>query len=118
MFRLILEHAERDPANVFNCGTYYRTGIVSGPLFFWDAGDCHVVLDVDEHRGFHEVARFETIRMTLATNQHLIRVEGEFGRLTIEVANVPSENPRTGRLSYLSTIALLRDLGATLRVGT
>ena len=54
----------------------------------------------------------------LTTNQHRIRVEGEFGRLVIEVENVPSENPRTGRLSYLSTIALLRDLGATLHVGT
>lgn len=54
----------------------------------------------------------------LAMNAHRIRVEGEFGRLAIEVENVPSENPRTGRLSYLSTIALLRDLGATLRVGT
>jgi len=49
---------------------------------------------------------------------HRIRVEGEFGTLQIQVENVPSENPRTGRLSYLSTIALLRDLGATLRVGT
>jgi aspartate dehydrogenase len=54
----------------------------------------------------------------LARNTHRIRVEGEFGVLAIEVENVPSENPRTGRLSYLSTIALLRDLGATLRIGT
>lgn len=54
----------------------------------------------------------------LSRNVHRIRVEGEFGRLAIEVENVPSENPRTGRLSYLSTIALLRDLGAPLRVGT
>jgi len=54
----------------------------------------------------------------LAFNTHRIRVEGEFGSLQIQVENVPSENPRTGRLSYLSTIALLRDLGATLRVGT
>ena len=54
----------------------------------------------------------------LARNMHRIRVEGEFGALGIEVENVPSENPRTGRLSYLSTIALLRDLGATVRVGT
>jgi len=54
----------------------------------------------------------------LARNTHRIRVEGEFGTLQIQVENVPSENPRTGRLSYLSTIALLRDLGATLRVGT
>ena len=51
-------------------------------------------------------------------NKHRISVEGEFGRLAIEVENVPSENPRTGKLSYLSTIALLRDLSATLRVGT
>src|SRR5882762_8654629 len=54
----------------------------------------------------------------LAFNTHRIRVEGEFGSLQILVENVPSENPRTGRLSYLSTIALLRDLGATLRIGT
>ena len=32
--------------------------------------------------------------------------------------NVPSENPRTGKLSYLSTIAYLRDLAAPLRIGT
>ena len=51
-------------------------------------------------------------------NRHRILVQGEFGRLTIEIENVPSENPRTGKLSYLSTIALLRDLGATLKVGT
>ena len=57
-------------------------------------------------------------RAGLARNTHRLRVEGEFGALRIEVENVPSENPRTGRLSYLSTIALLRDLGAPLRVGT
>ena len=50
-------------------------------------------------------------------NQHRITVDGEFGRLTIEVENVPSENPRTGKLSYLSAIAMLRELGAPLRVG-
>jgi aspartate dehydrogenase len=54
----------------------------------------------------------------LARNMHRVRVEGEFGALTIEIENVPSENPRTGKLSYLSTIALLRDLAAPLRVGT
>ncbi len=54
----------------------------------------------------------------MTMNRHRIRVEGEFGTLTIEVENVPSENPRTGKLSYLSTIALLRELASTLRVGT
>jgi aspartate dehydrogenase len=54
----------------------------------------------------------------LTRNTHRVTVEGEFGYFTLEIGNVPSENPRTGKLSYLSTIALLRDLGATLRVGT
>lgn len=52
-----------------------------------------------------------------ALNQHRITVEGEFGRLHIEVENVPSENPRTGKLSYLSAIAMLRELGAAVQVG-
>jgi aspartate dehydrogenase len=51
-------------------------------------------------------------------NQHRITIEGEFGRLRIEVENVPSENPRTGKLSYLSAIAMLRELGAPAQVGT
>src|SRR5262245_37275711 len=51
-------------------------------------------------------------------NRHTVTAEGAFGRLRIEIENVPSENPRTGKLSYLSTIAYLRDLAAPLRVGT
>jgi aspartate dehydrogenase len=50
-------------------------------------------------------------------NQHRITVEGEFGRLRIEVENIPSENPRTGKLSYLSAIAMLRELGSAVQVG-
>lgn len=52
-----------------------------------------------------------------ARNQHRVIVEGEFGRLTIEVENVPSENPRTGKLSYLSAVAMLRELGASVQMG-
>lgn len=54
----------------------------------------------------------------LERNQHRISIEGEFGRLRIEIENIPSENPRTGKLSYLSAIAMLRELGSSLRVGT
>ena len=50
-------------------------------------------------------------------NRHRVTVEGEFGRLTVEIENVPSANPRTGKLSYLSAIAMLRELGAAVRVG-
>ena len=54
----------------------------------------------------------------LTRNTHRVTAEGEFRRFTLEIANVPSENPRTGKLSYLSTIAFLRELGSPLRVGT
>jgi predicted dinucleotide-utilizing enzyme len=36
-----------------------------------------------------------------------VLAEGRFDRLRIEIENVPSENPRTGEPSYLSTIAYL-----------
>ena len=52
-----------------------------------------------------------------ARNQHRITIEGEFGTLRIEVENVPSENPRTGRLSYLSAIAMLREMGSAVQIG-
>jgi aspartate dehydrogenase len=43
-------------------------------------------------------------------NQHRIEVRGEFGRLVVEVENVPSAtNPRTGILSIYSSIAMLAD---------
>ena len=53
----------------------------------------------------------------LPRNQHRVTVEGEFGRLVVEVENVPSENPRTGKLSYLSAIAMLRELGSSVQIG-
>lgn len=54
----------------------------------------------------------------LTRNLHRVTAEGDFGRVTLEIENVPSANPKTGKLSYLSVIALLRDWHAPLRVGT
>jgi aspartate dehydrogenase len=52
-------------------------------------------------------------------NVHDIEVAGEFGRFAIHLENVPSEaNPRTGKLSYLSALALLKELTSAVRVGT
>jgi aspartate dehydrogenase len=52
-------------------------------------------------------------------NMHDIEVVGDFGRLTVHIENVPSEtNPRTGKLSYLSAIAMLRELTSPMRCGT
>jgi aspartate dehydrogenase len=52
-------------------------------------------------------------------NIHRIEVEAEAARLSLQIENVPSvENPKTGRLTPLSVIALLRKLGSPLAIGT
>jgi aspartate dehydrogenase len=52
-------------------------------------------------------------------NVHEIRVQGEFGRLSVDVENEPSkENPRTSQLAAFSAIATLANLTRSLRVGT
>ena len=54
----------------------------------------------------------------LKRNCHDIEVEGEFGRLAVHVENVPSENPRTGRLTALSIIRSIQDVIDPVRIGT
>lgn len=52
-------------------------------------------------------------------NVHEIRVQGEFGLLSVDVENVPSKaNPRTSQLAAFSALATLRNLTRALRVGT
>ncbi|MFA5026509.1 MAG: aspartate dehydrogenase domain-containing protein [Candidatus Methylomirabilota bacterium] len=49
-------------------------------------------------------------------NQHRIEVQGEFGRLAVEIENVPSStNPRTGLLSIFASIADLAEYARTWR---
>ncbi len=56
---------------------------------------------------------------TVTRNTHEVVVEGEFGRFTIKIENVPSPtNPRTGVLSALSALATLKKLASHLQVGT
>ena len=54
----------------------------------------------------------------LTRNVHTIEVDADSASFTMSIANVPSENPKTGRITALSVIAYLRKLGAPLRVGT
>lgn len=51
-------------------------------------------------------------------NQHTIEVEADSATFTMSIANVPSENPKTGRITALSVLAYLRKMNAPLRVGT
>lgn len=41
--RIILEHFDLDAANPLWVGTFYRTGPLSRLMFWWGAGDCHMV---------------------------------------------------------------------------
>jgi aspartate dehydrogenase len=54
----------------------------------------------------------------LVRNTHRIEVEADSARFSMTIENVPSENPKTGRITALSVIACLRKLKAPLRVGT
>jgi aspartate dehydrogenase len=54
----------------------------------------------------------------LTRNTHRIEVESDSARFSMSIENIPSENPKTGRITALSVIALLRKLRAPLRVGT
>lgn len=51
-------------------------------------------------------------------NMHDIELQGEFGRMTAHIENVPTAtNPRTGKLSYLSAIAMLQEIVGPVRYG-
>jgi aspartate dehydrogenase len=54
----------------------------------------------------------------LSRNCHTIDVESDSARFSFSIENIPSENPRTGRITALSVIAALRKMTAPLRVGT
>lgn len=54
----------------------------------------------------------------LERNCHDIEVEGEFGLLTVHIENIPTENPRTGRLTALSIIRSVQDAADPVRIGT
>ena len=54
----------------------------------------------------------------LKRNCHEVEVEGEFGSLKINIENIPTENPRTGRLTIMSIIKTLEGLEDSLQIGT
>ena len=55
---------------------------------------------------------------TKTRNCHTIEVDADSARFTLQIENVPSENPKTGKIVALSVLATLRKLAAPLRVGT
>jgi aspartate dehydrogenase len=51
-------------------------------------------------------------------NCHQIRVDSDSASFSMTIENIPSENPKTGRITALSVIAALRKLASPLQVGT
>ncbi len=55
---------------------------------------------------------------TVTRNTHRIEVDSDSARFSMGIENIPSENPKTGRITALSVIACLRKQRAPLRIGT
>ena len=55
---------------------------------------------------------------TVTRNTHRIEVDSDSARFSMGIENIPSENPKTGRITALSVIACLRKQRASLRIGT
>lgn len=55
---------------------------------------------------------------TVTRNTHTIEVDSDSARLTMTIENIPSENPKTGRIVAQSVVAMLRKMQGSLRVGT
>ena len=55
---------------------------------------------------------------SVTRNCHSIEVDSDSARFSMSIENIPSENPRTGRITALSALAALAKLHAPLCVGT
>jgi aspartate dehydrogenase len=55
---------------------------------------------------------------SLSRNIHSIRVVSDAATFSMEIENIPSENPKTSRIVVQSILAMLRKLNAPLRIGT
>jgi aspartate dehydrogenase len=55
---------------------------------------------------------------TVERNTHRIEVDADTVRFSMTIENIPSENPRTGRVVALRVVAMLRGLVSELKVGT
>lgn len=54
----------------------------------------------------------------LERNCHTIEVDADLARFSLAIENIPSENPKTGKITALSVIAALRKMHAPIRIGT
>jgi aspartate dehydrogenase len=68
--------------------------------------------------GLHKTEVVIVADPKIKRNIHQIEIEGESGRISVTCENLPSKNPKTSQLAYLSAIALLRQIASSVRIGT
>jgi len=51
-------------------------------------------------------------------NVHTVTVQSDCATFSMSIENVPSENPKTSKITALSVVALLRKMRAPLRIGS
>jgi len=54
---------------------------------------------------------------TVSNNVHEIEARGKFGKVSLQIENTPSPNPKTGFIVAMSTIKTLRNLSTPLIIG-
>ncbi|AJE98980.1 aspartate dehydrogenase [Pandoraea apista] len=54
----------------------------------------------------------------LTRNTHTIEVDSDAASFSMSIQNIPTENPKTGRITAQSVLAALRKVRSPLRVGT
>jgi aspartate dehydrogenase len=54
---------------------------------------------------------------SVSRNTHDVEIEGYFGRLALRMENIPSANPKTGRIVALSVVRALRARSESIVVG-
>lgn len=55
---------------------------------------------------------------SIERNTHRMEVDADAASFSMEIRNVPSENPKTGKITAQSAIALLRKMTAPVAIGT
>lgn len=54
----------------------------------------------------------------ITRNTHTISVDSDSASFTMTIQNIPTDNPKTGRITALSVLSLLRKISAAVRVGS
>jgi fatty acid desaturase len=98
--RIVLEHFDLDRDNALWVGTFYRTGPLTRLMFWWDAGDCHLVHHFYAGIPFYRMdaalrlMRPILLRSGVLEQRSLARLLGEWFTGTREHWSVPSEAAR------------------------